>query len=104
MTAIRSAGMLTAVDRNLGSPTLAGAWLPGGGSTGWAGLMADYGAIWRTQPQVRKVVGFLARNIASLNVTLYRRVSATDRERVDDHELALALRHPAGWRNANASG
>jgi len=62
--------------------------------------MADYGSIWRTQPQVRKVVGFLARSIAELNLTLYRRVSDTDRKRVDDHALARAIRHPSGWETS----
>jgi HK97 family phage portal protein len=92
VTVIRTGGLLDVVGadipRDLGSSP----------SRTWAGLKADYGAIWRTQPQVRKVVGFLARNIAQLNLTLYKRVSDTDRERDDHHELARAIRHPLGWK------
>lgn len=92
MTVIYSGGSLAALGggeppRNLSS------WAP----RTWQDLMADYGAIWRTQPQLRKVVGFLARNIAQLNLTLYKRISETDREREDEHELAHAIRHPLGW-------
>jgi len=93
VTAVSSGGQVTALaDGGVGGETL----LAGGSS--WSGIMADYGAIWRTQPEVRKVTGFLARNIAQLNLTLYRRLSATERERVDDHELSRAISHPLGWR------
>jgi HK97 family phage portal protein len=54
----------------------------------------QYAELWKTQPQIRTVVGFLARNVAQLGLHLYRRVSDTDRERVTDHPLALLLDRP----------
>lgn len=54
----------------------------------------EYATIWRTQPQVRTVVGFLARNIAQLGIHVFRRVSDTDRERLTDHPLARLLAAP----------
>lgn len=55
---------------------------------------ADYAEIWRTQPAVRTVVSFLARNIASLGLHAFRRVSDTDRERLTDHPLARLIQKP----------
>lgn len=57
-------------------------------------LSQDYASIWRSQPSVRTVVTFLARNIASLGLHLYRRVSDTDRERQTDHPFAQLLSRP----------
>lgn len=54
----------------------------------------EYETIWRTQPQVRTVISFLARNIAQLGVHVYRRVSDTDRERLTTHPLAQLLANP----------
>lgn len=54
----------------------------------------DYAEIWRTQPAVRMVVSFLARNIASLGLHTFRRVSDTDRERLTDHQVASLLSRP----------
>ncbi|MFD5656926.1 phage portal protein [Streptomyces hirsutus] len=54
----------------------------------------EYETIWRTQPQVRTVISFLARNIAQLGVHVYRRVSDTDRERLTQHPLAQLLNSP----------
>lgn len=54
----------------------------------------EYEAIWRTQPQVRTVVGFIARNIAQLGVHTFRRLGDTDRERLTDHPLAQLLADP----------
>lgn len=54
----------------------------------------EYAAIWRTQPQVRTVTAFLARNLAQIGLHPYRRVSDTDRERVTDHPLAALLGRP----------
>jgi HK97 family phage portal protein len=53
-----------------------------------------YGELWRTQPQLRTVVDFLARNIAQIGLPLFRRVSDTDRERVTDHPLAALVKRP----------
>ncbi|MCK0174796.1 phage portal protein [Mycolicibacterium sp. F2034L] len=58
---------------------------------------ADYAELWRTQPAVRTVVSFLARNIAQLGLPLYRRDGDTDRTRMQDHPLAVMLRKPNPW-------
>lgn len=50
--------------------------------------------IFRRQPQVRTVVGFLARNVAQLGLHAFKRVSDTDRERITDHPLADLLERP----------
>lgn len=55
---------------------------------------ATYAAIFRTQPSVRTVVSFLARNIADLGLHVFRRLSDIDRERLTDHELAVWLGSP----------
>jgi HK97 family phage portal protein len=47
-----------------------------------SGDTADYATIWKTQPQVRTVVAFLARNIAQLTIQHFRRVSDNDRQRL----------------------
>ena len=61
----------------------------------WPGTyFADYSTMWRTQPSLRKVVDFLARNIAQVPAYLYRRISDTDRERISDHPLARTLINP----------
>lgn len=49
---------------------------------------------WRTQPNLRKVVDFIARNVASTPLHLFERVSDTERVRVTDHVLAGALGRP----------
>ncbi|WP_208543754.1 phage portal protein [Rathayibacter sp. VKM Ac-2804] len=54
----------------------------------------DYAEIYKTQPAVRTVVDFLARNIAQLNIHAFRRISDTDRERLRDHPLAQLLGAP----------
>lgn len=50
--------------------------------------------VWETQPYVRTVVTFLARNIAQLGLHTYRRVDENERERVRDHPLARLFRRP----------
>ncbi|GGJ86846.1 hypothetical protein GCM10011583_18030 [Streptomyces camponoticapitis] len=70
-----------------------------GVTTGYAAMPLqaapwEYEAIWRTQPQVRTVIGFLARNIAQLGIHTFRRLSDTDRERLTDHPLAQLLAAP----------
>lgn len=54
----------------------------------------DYATLYRTQPNVRVCVEFLARNIAQLGLHVFRRVSDTDRERLADHPLAQVLAKP----------
>lgn len=60
-------------------------------------LSMDYDKIWRTQPAVRTVVTFLARNIAQLGLHTFKRKGDTDRERLQDHPLALLMRRPNPW-------
>lgn len=55
---------------------------------------ADYAEIWRRQSEVRTVVDFLARNIASLGIHVFERLDDTDRKRLTDHPLAQLLASP----------
>lgn len=54
----------------------------------------DYATLYRTQPNVRTCVDFLARNIAQLGLHVFRRVSDTDRQRLTNHGLAQLLGRP----------
>lgn len=63
-----------------------------GGS--WPGYAYSYAAMFRTQPNVRTVVEFLARNIAQLGLHAYRRVSDTDRVRLADFPAMQWLKQP----------
>src|SRR5690625_1051518 len=54
----------------------------------------DVEKIWRSQPNVRKVVDFIARNVASVPLHTYERVSDTDRQRVHEHPLADVISSP----------
>lgn len=86
MAIIRSYGALQKVSAP--TPT----WVsPSSGSSAYA---ATYAAIYRTQPNVRTVVDFLARNVAQLGLKAYRRVSDTDREQIGDHPIAQWIRKP----------
>jgi HK97 family phage portal protein len=72
-------------------------WLSPSVSSGLAlygDYTADYWTIYRTQPTVKTVVDFLARNIAQLGLHVFRRVSDTDRERLADHPLAQLIAKP----------
>lgn len=55
---------------------------------------ATYEKMYATQPAVRTCVDFIARNMAQLGLHVYRRVSDTDRQRLNDHQLAQWLRQP----------
>lgn len=57
-------------------------------------LSQDYAAIYRSQDSVRTVVDFLARNVAQLGLHVFRRVSDTDRSRLNDHPLTQLLGRP----------
>lgn len=60
------------------------------------GTGASYATIWRTQPAVRKVTGFLARNIAQLGLHSFHRIDDTERERLPrSHPLSRTIRRPA---------
>lgn len=65
-----------------------------GGALRLYGLSETYYALYKTQPNIRICVDFLARNLAELNRPVYRRVSDTDRQRVNGHDLSTWLTHP----------
>ncbi|WP_224785941.1 phage portal protein [Microbacterium caowuchunii] len=50
--------------------------------------------LYRTQPHLRIVLSFVARNVAHLGLKAYARTSDTDRERLRDDPLALLLKRP----------
>lgn len=50
--------------------------------------------LWRTQPHLRTVVSFVARNIAQLGLHTFERVSETDRRRLRDDPVAMTLGRP----------
>lgn len=70
------------------------------------GLFEDYVSgmspedLYRTQPHLRTVVGFLARNVAQLGVHSFQRISDTDRRRDRTSTVARLLRKP----NAEMTG
>jgi len=58
------------------------------------GANQAYAEIYRTQPNVRICVDFLARNVAHLAPLVYRRTSDTDRVRLAKHDLATWMGKP----------
>ena len=91
MSFVVTAGQLQAIHQ---VPTYGVAY-PGRGVLSLSSTMTtSYEELWRTQPALRTVAGFLARNVAQLSVDPYRRVSSTDREKATDHPLAAILRRP----------
>ena len=50
--------------------------------------------LWATQPHLRTVVTFRARNVAQLGMHVFERVSETDRRRDRSSPLAMALQRP----------
>lgn len=59
------------------------------------GGAANVDKIWRTQPNVRKVVEFIARNVASIPYKGYDRRSDTDRQPLKgDHPVSAFLKQP----------
>ena len=72
-------------------------WMPGINRTSlrfYDTFNYDYATLYRTQSNVRTCVDFLARNVAQLGLHVFRRVSDTDRERLNDHGLAIRLANP----------
>lgn len=92
MPVIQSAGQLENLEASPGW-ALGSGW-PRSGLNLYGGDVVSYATIIRTQPNVRTVISFLARNIAQLGVQLFERVADDDRERVYDHPYARALRQP----------
>jgi HK97 family phage portal protein len=60
------------------------------------GRLRDYASIYRTQPNVRICVDFLARNVAQLGLHAFRRIDENDRVRLrpEDSELAALIKTP----------
>lgn len=56
------------------------------------GLTAE--ELYRTQPHLRTVVGFVARNVAHLGLKAYGRAGSDSRERLRDDPLAKLLKQP----------
>lgn len=84
---VQSEGALVAAHRSAPS-IMSGLTLPGGD-------FADYATLFREQPNVRLVVGFLARNIAQLGLHAFTRVTADERRRLDPgHALSRFIRQP----------
>lgn len=54
----------------------------------------SYEHMWKTQPALRTVVEFLARNIAELGLDVFERNSDTDRKKVKEHPLSKMLDNP----------
>jgi len=54
----------------------------------------DYATLYKSQPNVRTCVDFLARNIAQLGLHVFKRVGETDRQRLREHPLALLIAQP----------
>lgn len=50
--------------------------------------------MWETQPYLRTVVSFLARNVAQLGLHSFQRVSETDRQRLRDHPVPALFGRP----------
>lgn len=57
-------------------------------------IVAASDDLWATQPSVRKVVGFVARNVASTPLHVYERVTDTDRRRVTTGPLVETISNP----------
>lgn len=61
----------------------------------WVDAQASsYAHMYRTQPAVRMVVDYIARNVSQLGLKLYERESDTKRTSRGDHQAAKALRRP----------
>lgn len=76
------------------APSAGGHEMPSTRSAFDAMTPATYAAIYRTQPNVRTCVDFLARNIAQIGLHAFRRVSDLDRVRLADYPLLDWLDHP----------
>lgn len=58
------------------------------------GHFSSYERMWKTQPALRTVVEFIARNVAELPLDVYKRAGDTDRRKLPDHPLAKMLGNP----------
>ena len=65
-----------------------------GGDYGVSVANLDAAQLYRTQPNLRAVISFLADNAAQVPIKVYERASDTDRPRVLDSPAALLLQKP----------
>ena len=65
-----------------------------GGDYGVSVANMDAAELYRTQPNLRAVISFLADNAAQVPIKVYDRVSDTDRRRILDSPAALLLQNP----------
>lgn len=87
MAVVQSEGALAGVHK----PTLS----ISRGLTLFGGNVETYAELYRRQPNVRLVNGFLARNIAQLGIAAFERVDDAERRRLDrKHGFAKILRRP----------
>jgi len=68
--------------------------MPYYGAGAGCGCPLTYEAIYRSQPNVRTVVSYLATNVAQVAIHTFQRVTDFDRVRVRDHPVAQALDNP----------
>ena len=71
-----------------------GGWRYYPGAFGVQVANLDTAALYRTQPNLRAVISYLADNAAQVPLKVHKRVSNTDRPRVLDSPAALLLQHP----------
>lgn len=93
-------------DKILGRPVPVAMFTPRVEHIGGGSDMIDYlgdaitngtaASLWKSQPHLRTVVTFLARNIAQLGLHVYERIDETDRRRDRTSPAARALRAPDG--------
>lgn len=90
MAFVVTSGQLQAVQRNVDYSSAIGQTSVSLSPT----LIMTYGQLWKAQPALRSVTSFLARNVASLPLDPYERLSETDRKKAIDHPLAKLLEAP----------
>ena len=94
MAFVVTSGQITAINRADAGGGPWWGWNPATSVMLRPDLSMTYQQIWRAQPQLRTVVGFLARNVAQLGIDVYQRVSDTDRTKLKDHPVARMLNRP----------
>lgn len=94
MTLVQSGGQLATV-----APRTSGSLVARESVELFENQFADFGSIWRTQPAVRRVVSFKARNIASLTLSAFRHQAGAERVPLSpaEHGLARTLAMPNPW-------
>ena len=83
--------------RNLFRPKIAYVY---GGDYGVSVAQMDAAQLYRTQPNLRAVISFLADNAAEVPLKVFDRASETDRPRVLDSTAALLMKQPNPYMTA----